>query len=183
MTEALDPNKTYVLGVVENTAKARHIQSMLETSTPLQKRWSHCAALFLNQGVWTVIEARPIFGCHMLSLAAWIEAYADETVDGVYALPLLFNIAGVFSHVGKEFAYRYILGWKNGNREPKPENYVFCSEIIRRNDLGVLTVSPDDVTPMHYQELGIQWEIPTVKIYPAQEEFTVSPRIRFMEGD
>ena len=179
----LDPSKTYILGVVENTAKARHIQSFHETLTPIEARWSHCAALFWQNNRWCVIEARPVFGCHMLSLSAWMEAYVDDTVDAVYALPSPLDIRGMFTHVGKDFAYRYIVGWKNGKREAKPDCYVFCSEIIRRHDYNGLTISPDDVTPMHYQEAALQWEIPMVRLYPREEEISIPPRMKFMEGD
>jgi hypothetical protein len=97
----------------------------------------------------------------------WIGEVDPEEVSIIFAVAVPLETLGMYQHVGKEFATRYVLQWFEGKHrlEPRYKNAVFCAEVIRLHDYGILDNPPDDVTPADYQQWVIMKELPMVTMW------------------
>ncbi len=167
MLDQLDKSKTYILGVVETHTDASRIQVYRENSFDFGQRWTHVAALWHRADFpeWQIEESRWPCGCHHMYYADWIEELKGSDPISVVAIPVALDIKGMMNHIGKEFAIRYVLKLGKGEVEPKPDCYIFCSELIRLHDGGILATDPTDTFPADYQEWAKREGIEPIVLY------------------
>ena len=167
MINNLDPSKTYIAGSVECHDAARRIQQVRETSVPVCDRWCHVSALFFD-GEWKVIEAKFPEGCREVTYAEIMANVENVEASLIVAVETPLDILSIRQHVGKEFATRYALQWLKGIKdpnEPRYQNAVFCTEIIRMHDYGILQYPPDNCVPADYQEWAITNNLPMIVLW------------------